>query len=80
MGNAAVAGMTKDLSLSPQMFSTCVSMFYVGYILFQLPGNIFLRVVTPPVQLALALVGWGTFTSLYVLFLGSRFSTLINIQ
>lgn len=64
MGNAAIAGMTKDLGISPQMFSTCVSMFYVGYIIFQLPGNIFLRVITPPVQLASALLLWGTFTSL----------------
>lgn len=64
MGNAAVAGMTEDLKISSQTFSTCVSMFYVGYILFQLPGNIFLRVVTPPVQLALALICWGTFTCL----------------
>jgi hypothetical protein len=64
MGNAAVAGMTEDIEISSQMFSSCVSMFYVGYIIFQLPGNIFLRVITPPVQLALALLFWGTFTSL----------------
>jgi hypothetical protein len=64
MRNAAVARMTKYLTLSPHDYSTSVSMFYVGYIVFQLSGNIFLRVVTPPVQPSVALIFWGTFTVL----------------
>ena len=64
IGNAAVAGMSKDLHLTPQMLSNCSAMFFVGYIVFQLPGDLFLRVVTPPLQLALALMVWGLFTAL----------------
>lgn len=57
--------MTKDLMLTPHMLSNCVSVFYVGYIIFQLPGDLFLRMVTPPIQLGLALMVWGSFTAGY---------------
>ena len=63
IGSAASAGMSSHLKLTPAMLSTCASTFYVGYILFQLPGDIFLRVITPPVQLGLALMIWGGFTA-----------------
>ena len=64
VGNAAVAGMTKDLHMSPQQLSTAASMFYVTYVVFQLPGNLALRVVDPQIQLALALMTWGLFNTL----------------
>lgn len=63
MGYAAVAGMTEELRMSAQQLSTCVSIFYVGYIVFQLPGYLCLRLVRPPVQLGLALMFWGTFNT-----------------
>jgi hypothetical protein len=56
--------MTKDLHMSAHQLSTSISIFYVGYIVFQLPGYLCLRVVRPPVQLGLALMCWGTFNTL----------------
>ncbi|TAQ84354.1 hypothetical protein B7494_g7317 [Chlorociboria aeruginascens] len=64
IGNAAVAGMSRDLHLTSQMLSNCSAMFFVVYIVFQLPGDLFLRVLTPPIQMALALMTWGLFTAL----------------
>ncbi|OQU99153.1 hypothetical protein CLAIMM_04827 [Cladophialophora immunda] len=64
VGNAAVAGMTDELHLTPHQLSTCITIFYVGYIVFQLPGYLCLRIVRPPVQLGLALMVWGTFNTL----------------
>ncbi|KIY01719.1 uncharacterized protein Z520_01857 [Fonsecaea multimorphosa CBS 102226] len=64
VGNAAVAGMTDELHLTPHQLSTCITIFYVGYIVFQLPGYLCLKLVRPPVQLGLALMLWGTFNTL----------------
>ncbi|KFY85767.1 hypothetical protein V500_08136 [Pseudogymnoascus sp. VKM F-4518 (FW-2643)] len=64
IGNAAVAGMNKDLKITPQQYSNCVSLFYLGYIVFELPGTIFLRKISPPIQLGVAMMGWGTCTTL----------------
>lgn len=58
--------MREDLELSTHKFSTVVSLFYVGYIVFQMPGDMFMKKITPPVQLGIALISWGTFTTLYV--------------
>lgn len=57
--------MAEDLNLTAHTLSTCVSLFYVAYILFQLPGDLFLRAVTPPIQLGFALIFWGSFTAAY---------------
>lgn len=64
ISNAAVAGMSQDLNLSGKKLSNCVSLFYVGYVVFMLPGTLFMRKITPPRQLALALMVWGTFNTL----------------
>lgn len=56
--------MAKDLHLTPGQLATCISIFYVGYIVFQLPGDIFLRKITPPIQLGLAMITWGLLTTL----------------
>ncbi|KAJ9643658.1 hypothetical protein H2204_001803 [Knufia peltigerae] len=64
LANAAVAGMSENLHLTGKQLANCVSLFYVGYIVFQLPGDLFLRKVTPPIQLCLAMVSWGLVTTL----------------
>lgn len=56
--------MTSDLGLTPQMLAHCVALLYVGYIVFMFPATIFMRKITPPRQLALALMRLGTFTAL----------------
>jgi hypothetical protein len=39
IGNAKVAGMETDLRLQPGEFNTAMSIFYVGYILGDVPSN-----------------------------------------
>lgn len=39
IGNAKVAGMETDLNLKPGEFNTAMSIFYVGYILGEVPSN-----------------------------------------
>ncbi|CAK7237343.1 hypothetical protein SBRCBS47491_009943 [Sporothrix bragantina] len=61
---AETAGMKEDLGISTHKFSTVVSLFYVGYIVFQMPGDLLMKKITPPIQLGAALISWGTFTAL----------------
>jgi fucose permease len=44
--------------------SNDISLFYVGYIIFELPATLFLKKVTANFQLGIALMAWGTFTTL----------------
>jgi sugar phosphate permease len=64
LANAAVAGMSEDLALTAGQLATCVSLFYVGYIVFQFPGDVLLRKITPPIQLGVAMITWGLLTTL----------------
>ncbi|KAF2171485.1 hypothetical protein M409DRAFT_18602 [Zasmidium cellare ATCC 36951] len=64
LGNAAVAGMTKDLGMSPQQLSTASSIFYATFVVFQLPGNLHIRILGPQVELALGLTIRGLFNTL----------------
>ena len=52
--------------MTPSQLSTDVSLFYVGYILLELPATLLLKKIRPNVQLSAALFSWGTFTTLFV--------------
>jgi fucose permease len=56
--------MADDLGLTSKQYANAVSFFYIGYILFQLPGDVFLRKISPPIQVGAAMIVWGTFTVL----------------
>lgn len=50
IGNAYQAGMAKDLGLSAKMFANVNSLFFVGYVVGQLPGTLLLRQLGPQRQ------------------------------
>lgn len=62
IGNAKLADFPEDNHLSATQFSTVVSLFYVGYIVFQPIGGIAIRYVETYLLLGLANVAWGIFT------------------
>lgn len=47
IGNAAVFNLQKDLKLKNVQFNTALTIFFVPYILFEIPSNIILRRVRP---------------------------------
>ncbi len=55
--------MSKDLGITSAQLSNCVAFFYIGFVLFQLPGSLFVRLITPPIQMGGALVVWGVLTA-----------------
>ncbi|KAK3987285.1 putative transporter [Cladorrhinum sp. PSN332] len=64
VSNAVVAGMGKELQLNAGQISNCIAFFYIGFLVFQIPGSILVRVLTPPIQLGLALMIWGGATAI----------------
>ena len=51
ISNARIAGLQDDLGMSDTMWSTAISLFYVGYLIGQLPGNLWLAKVRPSILL-----------------------------
>jgi len=47
IGAAKVAGLEEALGLTPTDFANATSFFYLGYILFQIPSNMMLKLVSP---------------------------------
>jgi MFS family permease len=79
VSNAAVFGLQKDLGLSALQYSNCLVIFFVPYVLFEIPSNIFLRRFKPSTWLSLCMLGFGLttlaqgFVKGYSGFLATRF-------
>ncbi|KAK7888347.1 hypothetical protein LTR67_008693 [Exophiala xenobiotica] len=78
LGNAKVAGMTEDLNISPKQYSNLASIFLVGYIVFQIPGTVLVRMIGPPVQFSCAMMMWGVFTACHVV--ANTYGTLMGLR
>lgn len=48
IANARVDGLTTDLHLSSSQYSTALTLFFVGYVLAELPANWGLKATSPP--------------------------------
>ncbi|OIW32824.1 MFS general substrate transporter [Coniochaeta ligniaria NRRL 30616] len=60
-GNARLLGLQKQLKLTDDQYGDCAQLFFVGYVLFMLPANIFLRWIRPYYLVGGAIVCFGTF-------------------
>ncbi|CAH0023278.1 unnamed protein product [Clonostachys rhizophaga] len=56
---AKLAGIQQELGLSSTKYSTCLSILFVGYLLTQVPSNLFLSQVPPSIYLPSAMAVWG---------------------
>ncbi|KAL2863343.1 major facilitator superfamily domain-containing protein [Aspergillus lucknowensis] len=64
IGNAKTGGLEDDFGLSSSQYSIIVLLFFVSYLIFEVPANMILTRVRPSVFLpGLGLV-WGTFAAL----------------
>lgn len=60
IASARLGSLEKDLNLKGNQYQVCISILFVGYILFQIPGNMILnKVGRPSVFIAVVLFGWG---------------------
>ncbi|KAJ8067353.1 hypothetical protein OCU04_004706 [Sclerotinia nivalis] len=61
---ARLAGMEEDLKLVGDQYQTCVSILFVGYLLMQIPSNLFLnKLGTPATYLPTAMIIWGVISA-----------------
>ncbi|KAH8923810.1 MFS general substrate transporter [Atractiella rhizophila] len=59
IGNAKVGGMEKDLNLSSNDYSLALLIFFVGYLLMEVPSNMILAKVRPSLYLPGIMFVWG---------------------
>ncbi|KAM0255284.1 hypothetical protein ACHAQJ_005939 [Trichoderma viride] len=65
IGAARLKGLQADLNLSDTQYATCLSILYVGYILMQVPSNMFInRIQRPSIYIACAMTVWGLISTL----------------
>ena len=65
MAAARLKGLQEDLSLTNTEYSTCLSILYVGYIIMQVPSNMFInRISRPSLYIAIAMLLWGVISTL----------------
>ncbi|KAM6501202.1 MFS general substrate transporter [Amanita muscaria] len=67
IANAAIAGLTTDLNLHGVQLNTALSVFFIPYILVELPSNLVMKKFRSGRWLGFLAIGWGlvtTFTGL----------------
>ncbi|KAH8889037.1 MFS general substrate transporter [Thozetella sp. PMI_491] len=59
IGNAKIEGMDKDLGLVGNQYNIASTIFFVPYIIFEIPSNIVLKKVRPSIWLSILIISWG---------------------
>ncbi|OQE13722.1 hypothetical protein PENFLA_c044G02028 [Penicillium flavigenum] len=62
IGNAKISGMEVDLSLSSNEYSIALVVFFVGYVVFEVPSNLVLGRSRPSIFLPSIMILWGALT------------------
>ncbi|EKJ77480.1 hypothetical protein NXS19_004628 [Fusarium pseudograminearum] len=62
VSNARLAGMQEDLHMSDTMWSLGISLFYVGYIISQIPANVIIAKGRPRILLPSCMLAWSCVT------------------
>lgn len=59
IGNARIQGLEKDLNMKGQDFNIALCVFFILYIICEVPSNLLLRKIAPSTWLSLIMVCWG---------------------
>ncbi|KAI9323600.1 major facilitator superfamily domain-containing protein [Dichotomocladium elegans] len=59
IGNAKVAGLEADLNITDHEYTLALSIFFIGYILFEVPSNIMLKKIGPSQWISIVMFAWG---------------------
>ncbi|CAO0797286.1 unnamed protein product [Mucor circinelloides] len=65
LGNAVLDNFEQDIGITPDQFNTCVTIFYAGFLIFQIPSNILLKRFTAKRWLPLLMICWGFIACLH---------------
>ncbi|KAI9898800.1 hypothetical protein N3K66_007160 [Trichothecium roseum] len=65
IASARLGGLQEDLNLDDTQYATCLSILYVGYILMQVPSNMFInRIQRPSLYISAAMLLWGLISTI----------------
>ncbi|KAL3465085.1 major facilitator superfamily domain-containing protein [Aspergillus heterothallicus] len=64
IGNAKIAGMSKDLHLRGHQYNIALTVFFFPYALFEVPSNVVLKLMRPSRWIAIMILAWGTVMTL----------------
>ncbi|KAI1378852.1 major facilitator superfamily domain-containing protein [Hypoxylon crocopeplum] len=59
VANAKAAGLSRDLNLNDNDYSLIISIFFVGYSIFEVPSNLLLNKFRPALYLSVIMAIWG---------------------
>ena len=59
IGNARIQGLEKDLGMKGHDFNIALSVFFIPYILLEVPSNLLMRSIRPSLWLSGLIFGWG---------------------
>lgn len=59
IGNARLQGLEKDLKMKGQDYNVALFIFFVPYILFEVPSNLLIRKIAPSTWLSSIMILWG---------------------
>ncbi|KAK5200713.1 hypothetical protein LTR16_005158 [Cryomyces antarcticus] len=62
IGNAKIQGLVEDLHMKGQDYNIALFIFFIPYILFEVPSNIIIKKVAPSTWLSLIMTLWGIAT------------------
>ena len=60
IGNARLQGLEKDLQMSGQDYNIALFMFFIPYILLEVPSNLLIKRISPSIWLSSIMILWGT--------------------
>ncbi|KAI0595725.1 major facilitator superfamily domain-containing protein [Biscogniauxia sp. FL1348] len=64
VGNARIEGLLVDVNITGNEYLTGLTLYFVGYVLFEIPCNIILKRTSPRVWLPLLTIAWGVVATL----------------
>ncbi|CAF3088296.1 unnamed protein product [Rotaria socialis] len=59
IGQAKLDGLTVSLNLSSTQYNTCLSVFFITYVIFEIPSNLILKRLRPSRWIPMIMVSWG---------------------
>jgi hypothetical protein len=68
IGNARIQGLTKDLGLKGSDYNIALFVFFIPYIVCEVPSNIILRKVAPSTWISGIMFSWGVYYQIQRLF------------
>ncbi|KAI9244474.1 major facilitator superfamily domain-containing protein [Phascolomyces articulosus] len=59
IGHAKVAGIMDDIDITENEYNLALSMFFVSYVLCEVPSNLMLKILGPRIWISLIMIVWG---------------------